>query len=218
MQAALALTAADGGIVPLAPAPALEDANLSLLMDGRLLELAADYLGSHARERLALPVAPATLKDAEWLSMLAAHLGARPGIESRLVLEVPEIALAKDASLVGRLHAMKALGVGLCLSGFGTGHVSSTHLQFMPFDMLKIDGVFIQPLKRSTQDRLFVRALADRAQNLGIAIAAEWVDDEATAQMLADWGVDYLEGALFGDLAAVQEPTGLQRLLKQARA
>jgi EAL domain-containing protein (putative c-di-GMP-specific phosphodiesterase class I) len=214
MQATAVLTGSEGRMIPLGPAPALEDVNLSLLVDGRMLELAADYLVCHPHERLALPVSPTTLRDAEWLPMLAVHLGARPGIESRLVIEVPEMALGKDGALLGRLHAMKALGIGLSLSGFGMGHVSPSSLRHMPFDMLKIDGVFIQPLKRSTQDRLFVRALVDRAQNMGIAIAAEWVDDDVTARLLTAWGVDYLEGALFGELGAVSQP---QSLLKRMR-
>lgn len=218
MQAAAALQGPDGWTIPLGPVPSLEDANLSLLVDGRMLELAADFLAGHPQERLILPVSPATLKDAEWLPTLAAHLGARPGIESRLVIEVPEAVLGQDATLLGRLHAMKAIGIGLSLSGFGSGHVPVQSLRHMPFDLLKIDGVFIQPLKRSTDDRLFVRALVDRAQNLGIAIAAEWVDDEATARMLASWGVDYLEGALFGEGKAVAQPQTLQQMAKAMRA
>jgi EAL domain-containing protein (putative c-di-GMP-specific phosphodiesterase class I) len=218
-QAMAVLTGQDGCPIPLAPAPILDDANLSLLVDGRMLELAADHLAGHPHERLALPIAPATLKDAEWLPMLAAHLGARPGIESRLVIEVPEIALAKDGTLLGRLHAMKAIGIGLSLSGFGTGHIPPSSLRHMPFDLFKIDGVFIQPLQRSTEDRLFVRALVDRAQNLGIATAAEWVDDETTAQLLAAWGVDYLEGTPFGEPETVLPAQSLQRALKKkARA
>lgn len=218
VQTMAALPGSDGRMLPIGPIPALDDANPSLLVDGRMLELAADHLARHGDARLTLPIAPATLKDAEWLPMLAAHLGARPGIESRLMIEVPEVALGKDLSLVGRLHAMKAIGIGLCLSGFGTGHVPLASLRHMPFDMLKIDGVFIQPLKRSTEDRLFVRALVDRAQNLGIAVAAEWVDDDATARMLAAWGVDYLEGALFGEPEVVAQPSSLRQVLIQARA
>ena len=33
----------------------------------------------HADARIVLPIAPATLRNREWLSVLAAHLGARPG-------------------------------------------------------------------------------------------------------------------------------------------
>ena len=87
----------------------------------------------------------------------------------------------------------------------------------LPIDLLTIDGTFIQPLKRSTDDRLFVRTLIDRAQHLGIAIAAEWVDDEATARLLASWGADYLQGALFGEPEAVLQPSALQQMLKRAR-
>jgi EAL domain-containing protein (putative c-di-GMP-specific phosphodiesterase class I) len=217
MQAVPALPGPNGRMVPLGPVPALEDANLSLLVDGRILELATEYLACHRQERIALPISAATLRDAEWLPLLAAHLGARAGIESRLVIEVPEIALAKDSSLVGRLHAMKAIGIGLSLSGFGLGYIPSISLRHLPFDMVKIDGVFIQPLKRSTDDRLFVRTLVDRAQNFGIAIAAEWVDDDVTARMLAAWGVDYLEGSLFGEPEAVAQPASLGQMFKTAR-
>jgi EAL domain-containing protein (putative c-di-GMP-specific phosphodiesterase class I)/GGDEF domain-containing protein len=208
---------ADGRITALGPAPALQEANVPLLVDGRMLELAADHLARNPDQRLALPVSSRTLQDAEWLPMLAAHLGARPGIEARLVLEIPEIALAECRRNLGRLHAMKALGVGIALTGYGAGHVPPAHLRVLPIDLLKIDGVFIQPLKRSTDDRLHVRTLVDRAQHMGIAIAAEWVDDEATARLLAAWGVDYLQGGLFGEPEAVSQPSSLQRMLKKAR-
>src|SRR5690606_26235257 len=137
MRAMPVLTGRGGEMLPLGAVPALDGTNLSLLVDGRMLELAADHLAGHPHERLSLPVAPATLRDPEWLPMLAAHLGARPGIESRLVIEVPEAALVQDAMLLGRLHVMKAIGIGLSLSGFGLGHVAPSSLAHMPFDMLK---------------------------------------------------------------------------------
>ena len=217
MQACAALRDPEGGTIPLGPVPSLKEANLALLVDGRMLELAADHLTTRPREHLSLPIAPKTLQDPEWLPMLAAHLGARPGIESRLMIEVPEAALAECRRNLGRLHAMKALGIGLALTGFGAGYVSPAQLRMLPVDLLTIDGAFVQPLRRSTDDRLFVRTLVDRAQNLGIAVAAEWVDDEATARLLAAWDVDYLQGALFGEPEAVQQPSALQQVLKRAR-
>ncbi|MBF9195993.1 EAL domain-containing protein [Microvirga terrestris] len=216
-HACASVAGADGRVTPLGPAPGLQEANLPLLVDGRMLELAADHLARIPDRRLALPVSSRTLQDAEWLSMLAAHLGAHPGIEARLVLEIPEIALTECRRNLGRLHAMKALGVGIALTGYGAGHVPTAHLRVLPIDILKIDGVFIQPLRRSTDDRLHVRTLVDRAQHMGIATAAEWVDDEAVARLLASWGVDYLQGGLFGEPEAIVQPSPLQRMLKKAR-
>jgi EAL domain-containing protein (putative c-di-GMP-specific phosphodiesterase class I) len=217
MQACASLSRSGGSPIALGPVPKLKEANLALLVDARMLELAADHLRDHPGTRLALPVSARTLLNDEWLPLLAAHLGARPGIESRLVIEVPEAALVECRKILGRLHAMKALGIGLSLAGFGTGYVSPAQLRMLPVDLLKIDGVFIQPLKRSTDDRLVVRTLIDRAQHLGIATAAEWVDDEATARLLTAWGVDYLQGALFGEPEAVLQPSMLHQVLRKAR-
>ena len=144
--------------------------------------------------------------------MLAAHLGARPGIESRLVIGVPEAALRSMPATRGRLDAMKALGVGTALCGFGTGFATCKHLRGLPLDMVRIGGPFVQNAGRSTDDRLFLRALIEVAQHLGIATVAEWVEDEETARLLAGWGVDYLQGAACGPAeTAAAAPAVLKR-------
>jgi EAL domain-containing protein (putative c-di-GMP-specific phosphodiesterase class I) len=50
-----------------------------------------------------------------------------------------------------------------------------------------------------------VHTLIDLARRLGVETVAEWVQDEAAAAMLADWGCDYLQGALVG-LASTERP------------
>jgi len=42
----------------------------------------------------------------------------------------------------------------------------------------------------------------DIAQRLGIAASAEWVDDTRSADLLREWGIDYLQGNLFDAKAA----------------
>lgn len=202
LQAGPAVMRPDGNFFHLGLVPLLAEANLALLVDGRMLDLAAQHLVDRPDERLVLPISDATFHDGEWLTMLAAHLGARPGIASRLVIEMSETAVIDAVAARGRLDAMKALGIGLALGGFGAGYVGSTHLQMLPFDLLKIDGVFTQSLKRSTDDRLFISTLVDLAHHLGMATAAEWVDDDETARLLQHLGVDYLQGAAFGESAA----------------
>jgi EAL domain-containing protein (putative c-di-GMP-specific phosphodiesterase class I)/GGDEF domain-containing protein len=176
-------------------ASCLEPDGLSILVDGRALELAAAHLAAEPRDRMAIAVSPGTLKDGEWLGMLAAHLGAHPGIESRLVIDVPEAALG-DTSVRGRLDAMKALGVAVMVSGYGAGHASFKQLQGLPVDMLKIGGPAIQALSQWVEARHLVRGLIDLAHHLGTVVIAEWVDDEATARLLSGWGVDCLQGAV----------------------
>ena len=95
---------------------AAEKAGLSTLVDMRLLELAATRLASRPEVRIVLGVSPSTLRDGEWLHGLAAHLGARPGIQTRLIVAVHEATLCETGAR-GRLDAMKALGVGIMLAG-----------------------------------------------------------------------------------------------------
>ncbi len=192
--------------------PRVERAGLVPLLDARVLELAADYLAANPYERLSINVSPTTIENTDWLGVLAGHLGARRGIESRLIVEVLETAAVRDpAGLRGRLDAMKALGVGIAIDDFGAGHTSFKLLRSLPVDILKIDGAFVQNLARSPEDRFFVRTLLDLAHHLGIATVAEWVEDEDTARLLTQWGVDYLQGNHCGAPALIEDGPALPR-------
>ncbi len=207
-EALLRVRAADGRIVPAGDIlPAVERTGLVPLIDTRILELVADHLARHPDERLAINLSPVTLENPNWLTTFAAHLGARPGIAPRLIVEITETAMVRDSrAICARLDAMKALGVAVAVDDFGAGHTSFKHLRSFPVDILKIDGAFVHNLSRSTDDRFFVRALLDLAQHLGIATVAEWVENEETARLLAEWGVDYLQGRHCGLPELLDEP------------
>ncbi|HSP24688.1 MAG TPA: bifunctional diguanylate cyclase/phosphodiesterase [Saliniramus sp.] len=175
--------------------PVVERAGLISLLDTRMLELTTQWLAQNPRERLSINLSPMTLERPDWLPTLAGHLGSRPGVASRLIIEVTETIAVGDVDLArARLEAMKELGVSIAIDDFGAGHTSFRHLRNFPVDMLKIDGAFVQNLARSPDDRFFVRTLIDLAHHLCIPTVAEWVEDEESARMLADWGVDYLQG------------------------
>jgi EAL domain-containing protein (putative c-di-GMP-specific phosphodiesterase class I) len=94
------------------------------------------------------------------------------------------------------------LGAQVAIDDFGAGFSSFKHLRQLDVDMVKIAGEFVQNLPGSSDDQAFVKALTQLAQTFGIAIVAEWVQDEATAAILADLGVDMIQGALTGGAAA----------------
>lgn len=211
-EALVRLARPDGILVPAREIlPAAARAGLLPLLDARVLDLAADHLAARPQDRLSINLATATLAAADWLSTLAAHLGARPGIAARLVIEVAEETVA-GAVPRARLEAMKALGVGLAVDGFGAGGATLERLAGVPVDLLKIDGALVQNLGRSPDDRLVVRGLVDLAHHLGVTTVAEWVEDEPTAALLATWGVDYLQGEHIGPPAVpARDRAGLAR-------
>ena len=100
---------------------------------------------------------------------------------------------------------MKNLGCRIAIDDFGAGYTSFRNLRKLGVDIVKIDGAFVQNLRRSEDDRAFVQTLIDLARRLGLETVAEWVQDEELAAILADWGCDYMQGALVG-LASLERP------------
>jgi EAL domain-containing protein (putative c-di-GMP-specific phosphodiesterase class I) len=118
---------------------------------------------------------------------------------ARVSVEVTESVLIREpGQAIAALAHLRGAGVRVAIDDFGAGHTSLRHLREFPIDILKLDGAFTQNLARSTDDRFFVRTLLDLAQHLNVETVAEWVDTEAAARMLAEWGVTYLQGHLTG--------------------
>jgi len=179
--------------------PLLERRGLVRLFDHRVLELAIDLLSQDPELSLSINVSPRSLADPEWLDAFMGCTGAARGVATRLIVEVTETATIEDPTRVAKLLGrIKDQGARIAIDDFGAGHTSLRHLRAFPIDILKIDGAFTQNLRRSTDDRFYVRTLVDLARHLGVETVAEWVDDDLQARMLTDWGVSYLQGHLVG--------------------
>lgn len=199
-EALLRVERPQGGFLAAAElVPLLERRGLVNLFDHRVLELAMTHLTDRQDAVLSINVSPRTLADADWIEGFEASAGANPGAAKRLIVEVTETATIEDPERMARLLVrIKQRGARVAIDDFGAGHTSLRHLRAFPIDILKLDGAFTQNLRRSTDDRFFVRTLLELAHHLGVETVAEWVDDELQASMLCDWGVTYLQGHLVG--------------------
>ena len=66
------------------------------------------------------------------------------------------------------------------------------------FEYLKLDGILVKDLAESEADREFVSALAKLAHDIGVEVIAEFVQDEATMEFLAECGIEYAQGYYLG--------------------
>ena len=71
--------------------------------------------------------------------------------------------------------------------------------------MIKIDGAFVRDMPRSDADQLTVQAIVQIARGLGKTTIAEFVQDDATTEMLRDFGVDMAQGFHLGEPVDVDE-------------
>jgi diguanylate cyclase (GGDEF)-like protein len=181
-------------VVPLA-----ERLGLVRLLDNRVLELVLKELAESPRLKASLNLSAASTVDPDWWASLGAALRSNPGMAERLTVEITETTAIQDIDdTKGFVARVKDLGCRIAIDDFGAGYTSFRNLRKLGVDIVKIDGSFVQNLKRSEDDRAFVQTLIDLARRLGLETVAEWVQDEESAAILADWGCDYIQGVLVG--------------------
>lgn len=206
-EALLRIRLPDGSLAsPAALLPVAEKAGLVRLLDQRVMELALERLAADLQLRVSVNCSVLTVLDPEWPERLKAAIAMNPSVSDRLIVEITETSLIEDFETTRHLIAVcKELNVKVAMDDFGAGHTSFRNLRDLDFDIVKVDGAFIQNIANSQDDRFFVRTLIDLARHLSLKVVAEWVEDESTARILRDWGVDYFQGALYG--RAEERPT-----------
>jgi len=144
-----------------------------------------------------------SIGDPLLLALIETHL-ARLHQPGSLIIEVTETAAIVD---VPRARAfaehLERLGCAFALDDFGAGYGSFYYLKHLPFDYLKIDGEFIRGLVTSRPDQVIVTSLVQIAHQLGKQTIAEFVQDQATLDLLRTLGVDFAQGYHVGRPAPV---------------
>jgi diguanylate cyclase (GGDEF)-like protein len=198
----------EDGRVLLAPdiVPVAERLGLIRLVDHRVLELVVAELAASPAVELSLNISPETTMDPDWWASIESLMRAHPGVAERLIVEITETVAIQDIDdLRGFVTRLKNFGSRIAIDDFGAGYTSFRNLRKLDVDIVKIDGAFVQNIARSADDRAFVQTLIDLARRLQIKTVAEWVQDEESAELLRDWGCDYIQGRLIG-LAAAERP------------
>ncbi len=187
--------------------PVAEQLGLVRLIDHRVLELTIEALLSAPHINLTFNVSGLTATDPSWLANLKALLQANPGISDRMTVEITETVAINDIEESTKfVSSLRDLGCRIAIDDFGAGYTSFQNLKLMNVDMVKIDGSFVENLHQSPDNQFFVRTLIDLAKNFKLQTVAEWVENERDVELLRDWGIDYMQGFLFG-AAQMELPT-----------
>jgi EAL domain-containing protein (putative c-di-GMP-specific phosphodiesterase class I) len=148
--------------------------------------------------RLSINMSPLSMGDAEWLCLFEqAAVEARAALP-RLILEVTESEAIRDVRQTRAfMDHVRTTGVAFAIDDFGAGATGFRHFRDLRFDMVKIDGAFVDGVSRSADAQVLVECLAAVARHFEMMVVAEKVDDPADAAWLEALGVDCLQGYLF---------------------
>jgi len=123
-----------------------------------------------------------------------------------IVIEITERELVGDVERARDLLApFLELGMRLAIDDFGSGYSSFHYLNALDIAYLKIDGGLVRQVGSSDRSRAIVRSIQRTAEELGVQSVAECVEDEATADILAELGVDLAQGYYFGHPARAED-------------
>ena len=149
----------------------------------------------------------ASLNDERFIQDAFSMLAGSPRATERICIEITEGVALHDLDNTRRfIDRVRGYGAKVALDDFGAGYTSFSYLKELPADALKIDGSFIINVNAHPANLAIVEAIVELGRNLGMKSIAEWAEDRATVQSLAEAGVDYVQGFA---VARAQDPAAL---------
>lgn len=150
-----------------------------------------------APPRVAVNVSVIQLARADFATMVKEVLERFDVPPSALELELTESMMADMPVARTRLAELEALGVRLAIDDFGTGYSSLAYLSALPFDLLKIDAMFVQAIGSSSAADALVESFVRIAKALQMDTVAEGVERAEQADFLRRNGVAFAQGYFF---------------------
>jgi len=137
----------------------------------------------------------------EMLSIAKAHCQACDELSDNdkpMVIEITERELLTDINAaIELLTPFLDFGFKLALDDFGSGYSSYKYLADLPVNFIKIDGNLIQRVNEPKVHAI-IQGIQDTASQLEMTTLAEYIEDEETASILKDIGIDWGQGYFYG--------------------
>jgi diguanylate cyclase (GGDEF)-like protein len=207
----LRMTGEDGELLPAASfIEAAERAGMVQELDrwvvAQALELLAERESSGDPVSLHVNLSGASVADLSVLEFIERRLDEGDADPSRCTFELTETPRVHDYEAAGGFaDRLTEFGCQVAIDDYGAGFGPFHYLKSIPFDLIKIDGSFVRDMPNSDADQLTVQAIVQIARGLGKTTIAEYVQDDVTAQMLREYGVDMAQGYHFGRPVALHE-------------
>ena len=148
---------------------------------------------------MAVNISPRQLAEDDVVAVVEEVLGASGLAPHLLTLEVTEGVLVRDVdAVVGKLAALRSLGVRIAIDDFGTGYSSLSYLRRLPADIVKIDRSFVQDLGEGGQAATLVASIVELARSLDLEVVAEGVETTAQHALLRRLSCSHGQGYLYG--------------------
>jgi EAL domain-containing protein (putative c-di-GMP-specific phosphodiesterase class I) len=168
------------------------------------LRAACEQLGLWAKQpatqglNLSVNISACSLEQADFADHVAQVLRETDANPYRLILEFKEIQPGQADQLMGKMRALRALGVRFAMDDFGAGYTPLNLLKQLPLSQVKISRSFVQNVNRNPDDASMVRTILSLAQNMDLMAWTEGVETFDQYDKLSSYGCELFQGFLFG--------------------
>ncbi len=150
-----------------------------------------------------------SIGDDEFLAFIEAAIDEHDISPSTLCFEITESeAVSNQAKATSFIDTLRQRGCLISLDDFGAGLSSFAYLKNFDVDTLKIDGGFIRDIIDNRISESMVAAITQVAKVLQLHTVAEYVATPEIRDRVAELGVDYAQGYLFG------KPTPIETVIR----
>lgn len=179
--------------------PHAEQWGLMPRIDQVVFDAVVKTLERDRTRRVFLNLSALSLSDAGLLFHIDSALAARPGVASRLGVEITETAVVRDFDAASRWMArLRRHGVRFALDDFGVGFSSLAYLRDLPFDQLKVDGSFVREMVNQPRLSGMVRAIKGLGDLIELETVAEGIESGRILEAVRQLGIRYGQGYFLG--------------------
>lgn len=200
----LRMTGENGELLPAASfIEAAERSGMVQELDRWVVAQALELLAQREQDgdpvSLHVNLSGASVADLSVLEFIERRLDEGQADPARCTFEITETGRVHNyEAAAGFADRITEFGCQVAIDDYGAGFGPFHYLKSIPFDLIKIDGSFVRDMPNSDADQLTVQAIVQIARGLGKTTIAEYVQDDVTAGMLREYGVDMAQGYHLG--------------------
>ncbi len=200
----------DNSVTPAGKIIAAAESNGRIsVIDRWVLSHTLEWLAAHQEHLrntrfVCMNLSGGSLNDEKFVADAFSMLAQYGSTVERLCIEITESVALHDLENTRRfIDRVRSFGAKIALDDFGAGYTSFSYLKELPANAVKIDGAFVRGMNAHPANLAIVEAIVELTRNLGMKSIAEWAEDRATVEALAEAGADYVQGFA---IARPQEP------------
>lgn len=122
--------------------------------------------------------------------------------------EITETMMASDPErLLNVMQDLSDYGIEFALDDYGTGYSNTSALLNFPFSEIKFDKSFLNAIMMDEKNKIPLQHLMSMVKDSNMVALVEGVEDKETAEMIEQFGGDYIQGFYFSEPLPLAEFT-----------